>query len=133
MNLTSETNSILNRSNITASSDGGVYTCVVSNDAGSDMDNATVNIFPIITRNPISFGREVSVNHTFECNATGFLLPTYQWFKLGGNFSDGVSGENTSVLSFNPVQYGDEGDYYCQVTSGNNTINSTIATLAGEV
>ena len=131
-NLTIETGAVLNRTDIRAGSDGGVYTCVVSNDAGNDSDNATVNILPVITQQPISVGVEISQIRSLECNATGFPPPTFQWFKLGGNLSGTVSGENTSVLSFNPVQYGDEGDYLCQVTSGNYTINSTSATLAGK-
>ena len=128
--LTNETDTFLN---ITASVEGGgVYTCVVSNAAGSGSDSATVNVSPTFTVEPIGFGTEVSVNHMLECNATGFPPPTYQWFKVGGNFSENVTGENTSILSFNPVYYGDEGDYYCQVMSGNSTIDSNIATVAGK-
>ena len=132
VNLTNETGAVLNRSDITASSDGGMYTCVVTNEAGNDTDSATVNVLPIITQQPISIGVEVSQYRNLECNATGSPPPTFLWFKLEGNLSETVSGENTSVLSFNPVQYGDEGDYLCQATSGNNAINSTSATLASK-
>lgn len=134
LTLIGETESVLNRSDITATEDGGVYSCVVSNDAGSDMDTATVNISPVITHSPQSFivSEPQLGRRDLFCFATGFPEPTFQWFKIGGNLSANVSGENTSILIFNPVQYGDEGDYYCQVTSGNITINSTIAELASK-
>lgn len=126
VNLTNETSDVLN---ITGSEGGGVYTCVVSNDAGSDMDSFTVNIFPEFTQPLVGYNAEVLTNRTLECNATAFPAPTYQWYKVGGELGDSVSGAETVVLSFDPVQYGDEGDYYCQVTSGNNTITSDNATL----
>ena len=130
--LAGETDSILNRTNIAANEDGGTYTCVVSNDAGSGMDSATVNVMLVITENPTSFSTSVSQNQQFVCNATGFPEPTFQWFKEGGNLTGNFSGEDTSVLRFTPVQFGDEGDYYCQVTSGNTILNSSVVTLGGE-
>ena len=133
--LINETESVLNRSDITATGDGGVYSCVVTNDAGSDMDTATVNVSPIITQSPqdiIVSNPQLMEIRNLLCLATGFPEPTFQWFKIGGNLSENVTGETTSTLIFNLVQYGDEGDYYCQVTSNNITINSTIAELASK-
>jgi hypothetical protein len=130
VNLTTETSPVLDRPNIMADSDGGVYTCVVGNDAGSDEDSFTVNVSPVITLQPGNISTQVTEVRSLECNATGFPAPTYQWFKVGGDFGETVSGDNTSVLRFNTVNYGDEGDYFCQVTSGNATINSSVATLA---
>ena len=135
MILINETESVLNRSDITATVDGGVYSCLVTNDAGSGMDTATVNVSPIITQSPqdiIVSNPQRMEGRDLPCFATGFPEPTYQWFKLGGSLGGNVTGENTSLLFFNPVQFGDEGDYYCQVTSNNITINSTIAELASK-
>ena len=129
VNLTNETSEILN---ITGSDGGGVYTCVVSNDAGRDMDNFTVNIIPEFIQPLIGYNAEVDTYRTLECNVTAFPAPTYQWYKVGGELGVNVSGENTAVLRFDPVQYGDEGDYYCQATSGNNTITSDNATLTSK-
>ena len=130
-NLTNETGPVLDLSDITADSHGGVYTCTVSNEAGSDEDSFTVNVSPIFTQQPVLIVVEVLIQIELECRASGFPEPTYQWFKVGGELSGNVTGDNTSRLRFNPVYYGDEGDYFCQVTSGNITINSSTATLAG--
>ena len=129
VNLTNETSEILN---ITGSDGGGVYTCVVSNDAGRDMDNFTVNIIPEFIQPLIGYNAEVDTYRTLECNVTAFPAPTYQWYKVGGELGVNVSGENTAVLRFDPVQYGDEGDYYCQATSGSITITSDNATLTSK-
>ena len=132
VNLTSETENVLNVSGITADVDGGVYTCVVTNAAGADRSSVTVNISPVITQQPVDVSAEVNDILSLECRATGFPIPTYQWFRVDGNIGRNVTGDMTSLLLFDPVVYGDEGDYYCQVTSGNITINSTTATLASK-
>ena len=133
VNLTNETDNVLNVSDITADIDGGVYTCVVMNAAGADEDSITVNISPVITQQPVDVFTEVDIVLSLECRATGFPIPTYQWFRVDGNTLGGnVTGDMTSLLMFDRVAYGDEGDYFCQVTSGNITINSSTATLASK-
>ena len=133
VNLTNETGSSLELTNITADSNGGVYTCIVSNEAGIDEDSFTVNVSPVITLQPAPVFVDILVIAMLECNASGFPRPTYQWFKVGGELSANVTGENTSQLTFNSVYYGDEGDYFCQVTSGDITINSSTAALGGKL
>ena len=131
MDLENETSSSLEISSIEASSDGGVYTCVVSNEAGTGEDSFTVNVSPVFTLQPVLVVVDILLRISLECIATGFPEPTYQWFKVGGELSANVTGDNTSLLMFNPVYYGDEGDYFCQATSG-DSINSSTATLAGK-
>ena len=133
VNLTNETGSSLELTNITADSNGGVYTCIVSNEAGIDEDSFTVNVSPLITLQPAPVFVDILVIAMLECNASGFPRPTYQWFKVGGELSANVTGENTSQLTFIFVYYGDEGDYFCQVTSGDITINSSTAALGGRL
>ena len=119
--------------NITGNDDGGVYTCVVSNEAGSDEDMFTVNVSPVITQQPLSEAVPISVSISFVCEASGFPEPTYQWFKLGEELGgENVTGIDTSNLTFISTNFGDEGYYFCQVTSGDVVINSSLATLSSK-
>ena len=127
--IANETGPVLDLVTIAGSDDGGVYTCTVSNEAGGDEDSFTVNVSPVINLNPASIDLDVRVIGFLECAASGFPEPTYQWFKVGGEISENVTGEDTSLLIFNRTYYGDEGNYFCQVTSGDVIINSSIATL----
>ena len=130
--LTNETNMLLTLPNVSASSDGGTYTCIVSNEAGNGMGTGELYIRPEITAQPASINTSVLVNHEFECNATGFPEPQFEWFKVGGSLTGNFSGETTTTLRLTPVQFGDEGDYFCRVTSGNSTGESEVARLTSE-
>ena len=114
--------------------DGGEYTCVVSNAAGSDSINTTVYIRPYFTTQPMSISTEAGQNETLTCEAEGFPEPTIQWFRdNGADFGMDVTGMNTSDLMFTPVQFGDEGDYYCTATSNGESTNSSTVTLTGDL
>jgi len=65
------------------------------------------------------------------CEAEAFPEPQYQWMRVGGMFSENVAGVDSSLLVFNPVIFGDEGDYYCSATSNRVTVTSDNATLTG--
>ena len=130
--LTSETQSTLTIPNVDAA-DGGVYTCVVSNAAGNDSSNITFNVSPYFTVQPNDTLTNNGDNQTLICEAEGFPYPIYQWFRSDSQMirSD-VIGDNSSNLLFNPVLFGDEGDYYCTATSNGISVNSTTATLTGK-
>ena len=114
--------------------DGGEYTCVVSNAAGNDSTSTTLYIRPYFTTQPMSISTEAGQNETLTCEAEGFPEPTIQWFRDDGiDFGMNVTGMNTSTLMFTPVQFGDEGDYYCTATSNGESTNSTTVTLTGDI
>ena len=102
--------------------DGGEYTCVVSNAAGNDSTNVTLYIRPYIVVNPQPLLLTVErSNVTFTCEALSFPGPSYQWDKDGDpGFSDFAQ-----ILTFNPVDYGDEGYYTCVAVIVINGINFT--------
>ncbi len=113
--------------------DGGVYTCVVSNAAGTS--NATTSIFisPYFTSQPQAMGGANDTVVTLTCEAEAFPAPTYQWSQAdGGMIRTGVMGQTTALLMFDPLLFRDEGDYVCNATSMGVTIQSQPATLSGK-
>ena len=130
--LQNETLANLTVANISAS-EGGSYTCVVSNAAGNDSETATLYVQPYIETQPedvlTTNGSEVN----FTCEAESFPDPEYQWM----NADSGAIVGNDSVLDFPSADFGDEGRYVCAVTAddngtliGNATFSNTV-TLHG--
>ena len=127
----SDSYSVLNISNVNATQHGGVYRCVVSNGAGNDSDNGTLNVRPAITVQPAA--TLLTSNGSMEqlqCVADAFPAPEYRWEKIENGIPRIVS--NTSVILFNPVMFGDEGTYQCVAVSLGVQVNSTSSLVTGE-
>ena len=122
-------NSILSISSINATQHGGIYTCLVTNAAGNSSNTTTLNVRPIILIQPASqILTSNGSNEQLVCQAEAFPSPTYTWIQLDGK----DLSVNTSVLSFTPVMFGDEGTYQCIVKSGNQEVKSTTSTVIGK-
>ena len=112
--------SVLSISNVNATEDGGEYRCVVSNAAGSDSDNATLNVRPVITVQPVE--TLLTSNGSSEqlvCVADAFPGPEYRWEKLNatsGEFELLLIGKSNRTLELNPVVFDDFGEYRCVAT-----------------
>jgi len=128
--LDNETMQTLTLTQINAT-DGGEYTCVVSNAAGSGSASTLLNVSPEIVIDPTDVSARNGTVHMLACEAEAFPEPQYQWMRVGGMFSENVAGVDSSLLVFNPVIFGDEGDYYCSATSNRVTVTSDNATLTG--
>ena len=90
--------------------DGGEYTCVVSNATDNYSTNVTLYIQPYIVVNPqpqllASVGSRV----TFTCEALSFPPPSYQWEKEG--VSGFVSTEQNYRIDL--LDYSSGGVYRC--------------------
>ena len=98
----------LNLESINAS-DGGTYTCIISNAAGNDSVSATLYVAPYID-NPLEEQTLVAngSNVNIICSAAGFPIPNVKWID-----SLGLEVSNISQLKFSPVIFGDEGAYRC--------------------
>lgn len=118
--------------NSVEASDGGQYTCVVSNTAGNDSDSVSVYISPYFITEPQDIGEFNGSPVSLTCMAESFPAPEYQWAREDGtDIRDQVVGTNSTTLSFGPVLFGDEGSYYCNATSLGITIQSIASTLTG--
>ena len=121
--LENETLANLTVANISVS-DGGSYTCVVSNAAGNDSETATLYVQPYIETQPedVLTTNGSEVNFTFE--AESFPDPEYQWL----NNDTGVIIAMNSTLTLSPAEFGDEGVYICTAT--NPATNGTVESMA---
>ena len=116
-----------------AVSTGGEYICSVNNTAG--MDNASTYLFisPNITTQPTSMNATNGSTISLTCVAEAFPFPEYQWGRGdGGEIRNDITGQNSTMLIFIPLVFGDEGDYYCNVTSGNSMVQSEAITITSE-
>ena len=110
---------------------GGVYTCVVTNAAGSDADSTFLFIASYFVVEPIN--QEVANGSlvTLTCIAEAFPSPNYLWARTDTMPIREELITNTSSLIFDPVLFGDEGDYYCNATSREEVAKTQDATLTG--
>ena len=126
-----ENSSTLTLTSVDAS-DGGEYTCVVSNTAGNDSASSTVYIFPYFTIAPEDVESSNGDNVTLSCEAEAFPDPSYAWTKIDEIIRESATVIDSTSLSFEPVLFGDEGSYNCSVTSESGIIWSD-AVLSGKL
>ena len=116
-----------------SSSDGGLYTCTVSNAAGSESANTTLLVAPYFIEHPREILATNGTVGNFTCLAEAFPDPTYNWRRTDGRaIRLIVEGKNDSTLNFDPIMFGDEGGYFCDATSSNVTRSSLGAILSGK-
>jgi hypothetical protein len=112
--------SMLEVMDIDASS-GGLYTCTVSNAAGSDSASTTLYVAPyIVTPLEEQTLTTNGSNVNISCDADGFPSPTVTWVDMTN-----AEVVNISLLEINPVMFGDEGLYRCVATAEINIMNFT--------
>ena len=130
-NAVVESSSTLTLANVTAT-DGGEYTCMVSNAGGVSSASTSVFISPYFIVEPQDVGGASGTMVTLTCMAEAFPAPTYQWSRVGmATISSTATGESSETLVFNSLAVGDEGDYICNATSNGISVQSQPATLSG--
>ena len=125
--------STLTISNVSASN-GGEYTCTVSNLAGNASNSSTLYVSPYIVTNPSEI--LTSTNGTaaleLECVAEAFPRPTYTWMQLTGPLGPMtvVEDSDSGILAFSPEMYFDDyGTYVCTAFSNGLMVNSSVSTV----
>ena len=136
-NITSTSmQSTLTINNISASN-GGEYTCTVSNLAGNASNFSILYVSPYIVTNPVqnlTATNGTTMKH-LECMAAAFPSPAYTWTKLTGPGSPMVvvSDGDSGALAFSPlIEFHDYGTYVCAASSNNLTMNSKVSTVYSE-
>ena len=94
-------------------SNGGMYTCVVTNAAGNDSDSTFLFIAPYFISQPVDEETTNGSSVTFQCVAEAFPSPSYQWARTDGEPVRADLATRESSFIFDPTLFGDEGDYYC--------------------
>ena len=129
-NLHGQDSDTLTLSNVTAST-GGVYTCMVSNIAGSNNVSTFVFIFPYFLTHPRSYKVFVGSAVLLICDAVSFPSPDYLWQRVDGRNISGDTVINERNLSISSVEYGDEGGYFCTVSARDDSVPSSVAIVTG--
>ena len=114
--------------NVTAFT-GGIYTCIVSNIAGSNNASTLVFIFPYFLIHPHSIEVSVGSAVLLLCDAVSFPSPDYLWQRVDGENIRNNIVTNEKTLSISSVEYGDEGGYFCTVSARDDVVASNIAIL----
>ena len=130
-NITGETSQVLTLPHLEAS-DGGIYTCIVSNLAGSDNASTFVYVSPYIITQPLDMSATYGSSVMLLCEADGFPSPEVKWGRTDQDSIRDNINISSSTLFISFVLFGDEGEYYCEVSSLNITLRSA-ATLTGNV
>lgn len=129
------TGNTLRLQNITLA-DGGVYSAIASNSAGSTLSNALTialgdaagaianAVAPVITSQPLDLQSLLSGSGVFQVTATGTPAPTYQWLKDGVP----ISGAISPTLSLSNILNG--GSYSVVVSNSAGTVVSRVASLS---
>jgi hypothetical protein len=110
--------------------DAGNYYCEIVGSCGTETTvpvDITVDEATNIVTQPISRNKCVGDQVQFVVVAEGTNL-SYQWYYNGVSMAP--AGQN-SILTIDPIAAGNEGNYYCEITSGNGCgdITSNMATL----
>ena len=130
--LEDENTTTLTIANLTASQ-GGVYTCNVSNSAGSGNSDVSLNIRPYFTTQPMNVTNSNGSMSSLTCVAEAFPSPEYQWERDDGKeIRNNITGQKSTMLNFTSLVFGDEGVYYCNVTSENSMVQSEVVTITSE-
>lgn len=122
-----------------SSGNGGEYTVVVTNAAGSVTsaaatltvtDSSVAGTAPVILMQPVA-SQTVALNGTvtITVDASGSPTPTYQWRKNGAT----IAGATSSTLTLSPVSSGDAATYSVVVTNtvGSVTSSNSVLSVSG--
>ena len=111
-------------------SDGGMYTCLVSNLAGNHSASTFLFVYPYFVSDPIGEMLSIGDSIVLVCDAEAYPSPEHLWVCPDGRSScTNNTGRNFSILS---IEYGDEGEYFCNATSNERTEMSEIAVITGK-
>ena len=105
-------------SSINATQDGGEYTCIVVNEAGTETTTVTLYVRPTFTTQPMNQYVRPGDSVTLTCIADSFPAPNYQWQRMNmttKQFQD-LSGQTDTTYTIANIVHRNFGRYHCQVS-----------------
>ena len=129
-NLAGATSATLTLTSVTTNQ-GGSYSCLVSNVAGTTTSSAallTVNPLPVaptISTQPVSQTVTAGNNVSFSVAASGTAPLSFQWRRNGAN----LAGATSATLALTNVTTNQAGSYSCFVSNIAGSATSATATL----
>ena len=144
-----QTTLTLSVTNITTE-DGGTYTCVAENEAGSVNDSVTLYVAPYFVEQPVDVFSTLGSKVNLNCEAEGFPAPTIFWLvsvsyepESGSGSGSGVGMPLTdevlidscnSSLVLDPVIFEDTGVVFqCFASNGyGDNVTSNSVTVTGK-
>ena len=134
-----ENGTTFNLSSINATRDGGEYTCIVVNEAGTEATTATLYVHPTFTTQPMNQYVRPGDSVTLTCIADSFPAPNYQWQRMNmttKQFQD-LSGQTDTAYTIANIVHGDFSRYRCEVTAPTMNelliANSSAAVITGKL
>ena len=87
-------------------------------------------VTPLIKKQPSNISIAERSDVSFEVRADGMDL-VYKWYKNGTPLSNkiNIEGSNLATLRIYNVSVESSGEYYCTISGGGHSINSTVAVL----
>ena len=130
--LLGEVSTILILPGITVS-DGGTYSCSVSNAAGNHSASTLLFVSPYFLQQPevVVLTSEGSA-FNLSCVAAAFPEPVYQWGREDTQVIRMEISTNQSTFTISSVQFGDQGNYFCSTSSNGFMNTSSSAVVTGE-
>ena len=122
-------------SDITASTNGGIYYCVVLNDAGYGIDSSILFVVPEFVVHPQNMELEQMQTLTFTCEVEAFPFPSIQWEKMNkvtGMF-EAILSETSTTFSIRSVIFSDFGMYRCVASNVINGVEYNATSSAALV
>ena len=114
---------------------GGIYTCIVFNEAGYNTSSFTLYVSPEILVGPTDLFVEYDNSANLTCMADSYPPPSYLWQKRNSTTTmfEAIEGETNATLLFQTIQYDDYGEYRCNVTTTPMTteVSSSVAMVTG--
>ncbi len=107
----------LNIDSVNATRDGGSYSCLVFNVAGSDTGIGQLFVNPVIITPPSDVLAEQGDVVTLTCVADSFDPPQYEWQFMNRTTEqfETIEGETNTELSFSSIAHEEYGMYQCVV------------------
>ncbi|XP_019854334.1 PREDICTED: hemicentin-1-like, partial [Amphimedon queenslandica] len=107
--------------------DGGNYTCIAVNEAGTDNGYVSLLIIPQILTNPMEQYAEVGDDVTLTCRADSFPAPNYQWEMMNrtSGYFELLDDEASYILTLESISYEEYGMYRCVATADGIEENAT--------